>query len=110
MIKDILDWFKSLSSSDWILVATFLAIVWYTLETRQLRKWQKLQTLLSVFFEQTKDWDSAMKARTQYPNKFREIVETGRYDPKWAYSPAYHHPITWKGKLLQKIKSLFVNQ
>lgn len=43
--------------SDWILFITFLAILWYSWETRKLRKLQQKQVLLSVFYEQTKDKD-----------------------------------------------------
>ena len=89
--------------SDWILLLTFFAIVWYSWETRQLRKWQRLQALLSIFFEQTKDWDSGMKVRTKYPLKIREIVETNKYDPKWAYSKNWHQPVVNKESKFKSI-------
>lgn len=76
--------------SDLILLVTLGAIVWYTLETRKLRKWQQLHTMLTVFFEQTKDWDSGMKVRTKYPFKLQEIVKNNEYDPSWAYSKGWH--------------------
>ncbi len=92
--------------SDWILFITFLAILWYSWETRKLRKLQQKQVLLSVFYEQTKDWDGGMKVRTEYPLKFREIVETGKYDPKWAYSSGWHQPVIKEGVIKKYYKLL----
>lgn len=80
--------FSSLSSSDWILFFTLLAVIWYSYETRRLRKWQKLQVLLTIFFKQTDDWDSGMKSRTRFPEQLQCIIRDGKYDPRWAYSPA----------------------
>lgn len=47
-----------------------------------------------------------MKVRTNYPTKVREIAETLDYDPKWAYSRAYHEPFTWRGRFYKRIKKL----
>lgn len=94
---------EKISLGDWVLIATLLAIVVYTIETRRLRKLQRLQILLQVFFSQTKEWDSVMKARAGYPKKLQEIIATEYYDPSWAYSK--NHKLE-KSNYLLKIKNL----
>ncbi len=106
MIGKLASWVNGLSASDWILLVTFLAIVWYSWETRQLRRWQKLQVLLTIFFEQTEDWDSGMRVRTKYPSKLQEIVLKHKYDPKWAYSTNWHLK-SFKEKCIEKIKKIW---
>ena len=110
MFEEIYCWFARLEPSDWILLVTMVAIFWTAYETAKLRKWQRLQILLSIFFEQTKDWESGMRARTDYPLKLREIFETGKYDPKWPYSRNWHQPVTRRAKfmhwILSKIKKI----
>ena len=86
------------------MLATLIAIIWYSFETYQLRKSQKLQILLNIFFEQTKDWDNGMKVRTKFPEQLQYIIRDKKYDPRWAYSPARHIPDSWFSRLLKKVK------
>ena len=48
MLTSICIWFDKLSSSDWILLITFIAIVAYTIETYRLRRWQERSMKLSM--------------------------------------------------------------
>ena len=107
-------WLQQLHPSDWILLFTFFAIVWYSWETRQLRKWQQKQVQLSIVDLDMQRVRSNAEGRgnpTPYGEAFpiimRKIYDSGNFDPKVLYSPTYHQPLTLTGRIRGRINSLW---
>lgn len=109
-----LDFIKNLSVADYIQISIFVVLFWYSWETRQLRKWQKRQaqlTILDLDMQRVRHSSVSGGNPTPYGEKFpiiiRKIYELGKFDPKVLYSPAFHNPLSFSQKVLQKIKALF---
>lgn len=91
---------SNLVNSDIILLATFIALMWYSKETYELRKAQniankeqKKQLYLNLVEIEMRDKDAAYKTRIKYPLIIRKIIEKGEFDPKTLYSEAWHEDI-----------------
>ena len=112
IIKNIYVSFVNLNASDKILFVTFLAILWYSWETRQLRKWQIKQvqlTLLDLHLSrQIADEDHHSRRffpfGEDYVRNLREIMELGKFDAKTLFSSSFHYPLTRRAKVREFIK------
>lgn len=100
-----------LNTADYIQIAIFIALVWYSIETHLLRMWQKKQaqiTLLSLDMQRVKNGAETCSNPTPYGKPFptivREIYELGKFDPKILYSQAFHQPISLKQRTILWIK------
>lgn len=94
---------NTVSVADIILFITFLAILWYSLETRWLRQWQTRQvqaTLLMLDMQRVIHHAEHPSIRMPYKESFpiimRKIYELGEFDIKDLYSSTYHGSITEK--------------
>ena len=103
-----------LTMADIIQILIFVALFWYSLETRLLRKWQKKQvqlTILNLDMQRVKSTTEQRGNPTPYGEKFpiiiRKIYELGKFNPKVLYSRAFHQPISFGQKSAARIKSLF---
>lgn len=117
-MNDIQEWvfdtLGRLNTPDYIQIAILIALVWYSLETHGLRKWQKKLTQLQILqldMQRIKTQaDNIHTNPTPYGESFpiiiRKIYELGKFDPKVLYSRAFHYPLT----LFQKISKWFFEQ
>ncbi len=103
---------KNFTIADYIQISILLALLWYSLETRQLKKWQKKLTqlqILQIDMERVKNQASGCGNPTPYGEDFpiiiRKIYELGKFNPKVLYSRGFHHPIT----RFDKIKHWIIN-
>mgnify|MGYP001604482525 CR=1 len=107
MLSEAISYFWNFDRSDLILLMTFLAIVWYSWETRQLRKWQKKQAQLTLLSLHTQRQVASaehhgrnfLPSGEDYARTVREIMEQGKFDPKLLFTPAFRDPITVGAKL-----------
>ncbi len=102
----------NLNTADYIQISILIALVWYSWETHQLKKWQKKQIQLSILeleMKRKRDMSEghsfSMKSGV-FPSIIRNIYELGKFDPKELYSPAFHQPLTRLGKLIKKLKNI----
>ena len=110
----ITDFFKKLNAGDWILLITFLAIVWYSVEPHLLRKWQKRQaqlTLLTMHLQrqiasQEYHGHRFFPFGEDYVKAIRGIMELGKFDARTLFSPAFHYPIKKREKIWVFIRGL----
>lgn len=97
----------SLNTADYIQIAIFCALLWYSIESHFLRKWQKKQVQLTIL-----DLDMRrVKAHAEtpqfnlspygedFPIIVRKIYELGKFDPKILYSRAFHQPLSFMQKV-----------
>lgn len=110
----IVDFIARLNIADYIQIAIFIALVWYSIETHLLRKWQKKQaqiTLLSLDMQRVKNGAETRSNPTPYGKPFpiivREIYELGKFDSKTLYSRAFHYPISLKQKIILWTRNKF---
>jgi len=99
------NWFDQLKPSDWILLLTFLAIVWYSIETHFLRKWQKKQAqaaLVNLVMQASINHDKLGNLHSLYPKPLRKIYELGKLDLRDFF--ADKQPLTFIDKLRSKLK------
>ncbi len=114
LIQNVIGWLREFSVSDWILFLTFLAIIWYSWETRKLREWQKRNLQMSIL-------DLAVRIKIagqeslraghgqtayvtkNFPETLRKIYEEGRLDLQDFYV------MRPKDKKWKKVKRFFVD-
>jgi len=101
---------ENLHVPDYIQIIIALAIIWYSIETHFLRKWQKKQVQLSILDmdiqrirNQQELRGNVTPYRESFPMIIRDIYERGKFDVKILYSKNWHKPIGFK----QKIKNIF---
>jgi len=99
---------------DCIQIFILVALVWYSIETRQLRKWQKRQAQLTILELDMKRVETVATQRfnpapygEDFPMIIRKIYELGKFNPKTLYSRGFHKPLTFFAKTLEWIKKLF---
>lgn len=109
-----LDIIEQLRIADYIQIAIFFALLWYSWETHQLREWQKKQaqlTLLGLDMQRVKNHSENRGNPTPYGEAFpmiiRKIYEQGKFNPKVLYSPAFHQPLTFWDKTKGWFKNKF---
>ncbi len=98
--------------ADYIQIAILFALIWYSIETRLLRIWQKKQLqafLFAMELERRRENNRSHGLRAPNINEFpiilRKIYETGKFDLKELYSPAHHKPLLLRHKIWKWIKN-----
>ncbi len=98
-MNNIWQWFGSFSKSDLILLATFCAIVWYTIETHRLRKWQQknVQILIldlrqRILMHQNEMFNKNAQVdrninNEEIANIMNDILKYGKFDIQKLYAP-----------------------
>ncbi|HBX16162.1 MAG TPA: hypothetical protein DEF57_02555 [Candidatus Magasanikbacteria bacterium] len=109
-----INFLENLTVADYIQISIFVVLFWYSWETHQLRKWQKRQaqlTVLDLDMQRVRHGATSRTNPTPYseplPLIIRNIYERGKFDPKILYSRAYHQPLSFTQKVLQKLVNLF---
>lgn len=98
ILVSIFNWFKLLNPSDWILLATLIAIVFYTKETYVLRRWQQKSVQISILdlrqrilMHQNEMWSKNASVDRNINNReianiTNDILEYGKFDLRKLYA------------------------
>ena len=98
LLINIYSWFVSLTNSDTILFVTFLAIVFYSIETSRLRKWQQKSVQISILdlrqrilMHQNEMWSKNASVDRNINNReianiMNDILEHGKFDLRKLYA------------------------
>ena len=98
-IQKTYEWLSEFSKSDWILSATLIVLIWYSIETHLLRSWQKKQVQLAIFNAEVyrfKNHQNLGGLSFKFPMILRKIYELGKLDLRELYCDK--QPIRWKDK------------
>lgn len=112
MIRSIFCFFTKLSISDWILLFTLLAIIWYSIETHLLRKWQKKITQLSIVDLEVRikiaqqealrnGHGQSPRVTSNYPETIRKIYQESKLDLEDLYS--FPERQNWLKRIFSKL-------
>lgn len=104
----LLDIINNLTIADVIQVIIAIVLIWYSIETHQLKIEQRKALYLNLLNMEMKDKGGDYKSRVGYPLMVREIVEYGRFDAKKLYSSNFHQKIyryRIVGKIIENIKA-----
>lgn len=110
-----MNFLKNFSVPDFIQICIFIALLWYSWETSQLRKWQKKQaqlTVLGLDMQRIRNHHDTGSNPTPYGEEIsvivRKIYELGKFDAKVLY--ANKEPLTFFGKKMKKVKNFIKNK
>lgn len=108
----ITNFITELKIPDFIQLAILVGLIWYSIETHFLRKWQKKQlqlAILSLDMQRIRDSIELPGNTTPYGEKFpiiiRKIYELGKFDLKFLYCEGFRGPISVSQKIMARFNN-----